>query len=384
MSALRRSTRKRSSASVASSSQVAEILNLSDDENEGKTGAHQRRAALQRDGDYVPSRSDAADSADAEMDAKHSDGRLRKRRNSTPNASADGNANSLHENESDADAEAKNAAREIGPLSDRARKLPAGTHAAVSAHAHALFELAVAAEQVQQNAPVDNVAVAIEIDAASESDEGAQSPASSNSAGASSLSSSADSSSDSSSSSNVENGGGGDGEAGLRDASASNGDEKAEDDSTGPAQPDSPGLAGELGDEAEPPSPLHVDYEHSQSRMRGLSASPAPLRLPSPMPAGSLAMNGAAQEDEKEAAQPAASAEGKSKAATSQGEAKSPSGVLCVLWFLSVFIECIGELSGWIDDRERPQAGQRRPRSVVDLDRQVCGLLVSFSFVFIA
>jgi hypothetical protein len=272
------------------------------------------------------------------MDAKHSDGRLRKRRNSTPNASADGNANPLHENANSADREAKNAGLEIGPLSDRARKLPAGTHAAVAAHAHSLFDLAVAAEQVQQNAPVDNVAVAIEIDAASESDEGGQSPASSNSAGASSLSSSVDSSSDNSSSSNVENGGGGDGEAnsaGLQDASPSNGDEKAGDDSTGPAQLDSPGLAGELGDDDEPPSPLHVDYEHSQSRMRGLSASPAPLRLPSPMPAGSLAMNGAAPEDAKEAAQPAASAEGESKAATSEGEAKSPSGVLCVLVFFS-------------------------------------------------
>jgi hypothetical protein len=156
MSLLRRSTRAKSSKSVAAASQTAEILAIeeSDSEEQSSAAASRKRRAREEDADsdYRPSQTIANDSkAECPPESVH----LRKRANSgdsVRDASDSKDADPHEPDDSDAERDEENTEetqspqRELGPLSDRGRGLPAGTQAAVQKQASALFEMAVASE----------------------------------------------------------------------------------------------------------------------------------------------------------------------------------------------------------------------------------------------
>lgn len=282
MSAPRRSTRKRSSEAVARSQQVTEILTLSEDSQEGEFAHSQQRPVCNIDDDYVPDEYVAGSADSAESEEKSEAGPQRKRRNSGPSAaSAEAASSSADSDAKVPEAKAENAAnREVGPLSDRARFLPAGTHAAVRAHAQSLFELAIAAENASaarsEAAGSGAVEIAIAVDADAETydeKEPSTSSASSRSSDASTATAASSSSSSSRSSS----------DARLPNhvpAAA----EVAHDRSSSPALPElasplSPVLIAEQQDSGLSPFPA------SGGRIRGLSStrSPEPLDLPPPM-----------------------------------------------------------------------------------------------------
>jgi hypothetical protein len=147
MSGVRRSTRKRSSASIAGSQQVAEIAANEEEEKERELAGASPRANQDDDAEYRPSRKTAASSATAELDEKHTDGSPAKRRNSTGNSAIDDSVENGAETQSPRDVDVQNPREsEVGPVSDRARFLQPGTHNAVQQHASALFQLAKIAE----------------------------------------------------------------------------------------------------------------------------------------------------------------------------------------------------------------------------------------------
>jgi len=307
MSARRTSARKRSSTSVAKSAQLAEILNIGPlDEHDAKAEAKQRRAE-KKDYNYAPDKNATPEAVEEERDEKSPDLRPRKRQNSDENAPSDSASIAAPGSEAkSANAQAADAnAREVGPLSDRSRFLPPGTHTAVQSHAQWLFDLAVAAEKSAQSAASGSSAgVRMEIDIEAETDDDEKSPSSNRSSRSTNSSrsvSSASSSSSGTSASSGSNGSSGSSDEYLVGAAADR--PAAEDSGSRPRAAHSAdkdekqgadnGAQLSLGliaedDEGRPLSPLLVEFGP-----RGLSATRTPEvpRLPSPVPPGALSLS---------------------------------------------------------------------------------------------
>jgi hypothetical protein len=282
MAAVRYEMRKRSAESVAQSQQIAEYLN--DDENSQSQELDEKHtpAASDDDEEYVPERSATDREADAEGDEKEPVQRPRKRRNSAQSSASEQPNDSVAESALEVQ-DRKADETETGPLSDRARFLPAGTHAAVQSHAQSLFAIAFAQENASRAADPIALAIDIEMDASSQS----SSPRSDSSAGSSSSSGASSSpngsSSSSPSSASPSSHSHSPVHAGVGRL-ASDKDAKEEEQSAAARRSPSPSLPdGPADDDNEGYlSPLLVDFR--RPALRGLSASPRDRASTTPPP----------------------------------------------------------------------------------------------------
>jgi hypothetical protein len=285
MSTVRRSTRKRSALAAARSQQVVEMLTFNENSQEAQREQKLARTEAKEDKDYALRVGTAEDIDLEERERKDSPrhaSRPRKRRSSAQNSASEASA---------ADSDSKNDGKdaetgEPGPMSERFRLLPAGTHTAVSYHARGLFAQAVAAENDAKRADNGNAAQPLSVDPDAETDDEKEDPLSSRSA--SSTSSSTESASSSSSEACLSS------QSRPEDEHSPAGvdEESTEHEQHAHSQPersspvqfdvDSPGLLPEHEHES-PLSPLLLEF--APERLRGLSRSPEPLRLPEVQPA---------------------------------------------------------------------------------------------------
>lgn len=320
MSAPQRSTRKRSSAAVAKSAQIAEILNVEGDEKETEIEAKKEKKAQKTDAEYVPQRKESKNAVSAERETNVQEERLQKRRNSADSVEFNAHGHAAAGSDAKTDAEkAESTQREVGPLSDRSRFLPAGTHAQIAAHAKALFQMAADEDDSGER----DFPLQIDVDADTDDEKGtlsSRSSSSSSSAFSRSSISSVDSSPSSARSAGARSSSGANavsspghehppavssngvaGPAGsersagdrVRARSPSDKDEKAAVDEGLPAALDeSQSVQSELAsrgpqpeDDERPWSPVLVDL--ARPRIRGLSQTRMPdqPQLPEPFPA---------------------------------------------------------------------------------------------------